>query len=828
MPRNFLSARRPLPILSGQQSLWSLFARGAVGLLLGGVGPALAVDYVKDVKPLLAATCYKCHGATQQKGGLRVDTAAFMFEGGDTGPSLKRGASGASLLLKVVRGEHEEIARMPYKKPPLTQAQIALLATWIDEGAAAPANEEPGSSRHWAFVPPSRPAVPKIDKSQFEIRHPIDAFIRARLQRENLQPSPEADRVTLIRRLSLDLVGLPPTIAEVDAFVQDRSPGAYEQLVDRLLASPHYGERWGRWWLDAARYADSNGYSIDAPRQIWKYRDWVIDALNRDLPFDQFTIEQIAGDMLPGATLAQKVATGFHRNTQINQEGGIDKEQFRLDSIIDRVSTTGTVWLGLTVGCTQCHDHKFDPLLQREFYGLLAFFNNADEPELSLATPEEAKAIAEADARTAAYYEALKAGDPAVWERMLAWERSLTPEQRQRQSESVRGSFDRAFEKRSADQKQLVLTAFIEQAAENEAHQTELNKIRAVRPSVPSAMVISERDQPRRSYLFMKGDFTRDGGEVEPMVPAVLHPLKREPAGATGDRPNRLDLARWLVDPANPLTARVTVNRVWQQYFGRGIVETENDFGTQGLPPTHPELLDWLATEFVERGWSLKALHRQIVTSATYRQSSLARRELSEVDAGNRLFARQSRLRLEAEIVRDVALAASGLLNPRIGGPGVFPPQPEGVYAFTQIKREWKPDTGGDRHRRGMYTFFFRAAAHPALNVFDAPDAYAACTRRLRSNTPLQALTLLNDQAFHECAEGLARRVLSEGPPGEADRLEYAFRLGLSRRPEAEEARALRDLLHRRLASSGETHPLAAWTAVARVVLNLDEMITRE
>ncbi|MFA6545494.1 MAG: DUF1549 domain-containing protein, partial [Limisphaerales bacterium] len=350
---------------------------------------AAPVDYVKEIQPLLAQHCYQCHGATQPKHGLRLDTAASALKGGQTGPAIKPGKSSDSLLVQVISGTHKDITRMPYKKPPLSDKQIALVRRWVDEGAKAPANEQPGSKVHWAFVAPRRPAVPEVQSSKFKVQSPIDAFIRARLVKEKLTPSPEADRVTLIRRLSLDLLGLPPKPVEVDAFVNDKSPDAYEKLVERLLASPHYGERWGRWWLDVARYADSNGYSIDAPRSIWRYRDWVIAALNRDLPFDQFTVEQLAGDMLPNATLEQKIATGFHRNTQINQEGGIDKEQFRLESVVDRVNTTGAAWLGLTVGCMQCHDHKFDPLSQKEYYGLFAMLNNQDEPDLPLATPEQ-------------------------------------------------------------------------------------------------------------------------------------------------------------------------------------------------------------------------------------------------------------------------------------------------------------------------------------------------------------------------------------------------------------------------------------------------------
>jgi mono/diheme cytochrome c family protein len=651
------------------------------------------VDYARDVKPLLATHCYKCHGATQQKNGLRLDTAASALNGGDHGAAIQPGNSAASLLIQAVKGTHSEITRMPYKRPPLDDAQVGTLAAWIDAGAVAPEKEVPESTRHWSFIPPVRPSVPEIRGPQSEVRTAIDAFIFSRLEEEKILAAPEADRVTLIRRLSLDLTGLPPTPEEVNAFLSDSRADAYERVVEWLLASPHYGERWGRHWLDVARYADSNGYSIDAPRSIWKYRDWVIDALNRDLPFDQFTIEQLAGDLLPNATPEQLIATGFHRNTQINQEGGIDKEQFRIESIIDRVNTTGTAFLGLTISCCQCHDHKFDPLTQKDFYGLFAFLNNAEEPELPLVSPEEVSRAKGFETEAAAYIAALPGKDPGIWERMVAWERDLTPTQRQALPQAVREAFDVAFEKRTDEQKQLELTAFVEHAAGNKAHTAALKKLRAAAPDVPTTMIMRELDQPRRSYLFVKGDFTRDGGTVTPSVPAVLHPLTKT------EKPTRLDLARWLVDTKNPLLARVTVNRIWQQYFGRGLVETENDFGTRGTPPTHPELLDWLATEFMAQNWSLKAMHRLIVNSATYRQSSRTRPELNISDPNNKLLARQSRLRLDAEIVRDAALSASGLLNPKVGGPGVYPPIPDGVMSLGQVKREWKVSEGGDRYR---------------------------------------------------------------------------------------------------------------------------------
>ncbi len=840
---------------------------------------AAPVDYVKEIQPLLAQHCYQCHGATQPKHGLRLDTAAFALKGGQNGPAILPGKSSDSLLVQVISGTHKDITRMPYKKPALPDAQIALVRQWIDEGAKAPANEQPGSKVHWSFIAPKRPEVPKVISNEVispkagksaplntqslitNHYHPIDAFIRARLAKENLSPSPEADRVTLIRRLSLDLLGLPPKPADVEMFVNDKSPDAYERLVERLLASPHYGERWGRWWLDVARYADSNGYSIDAPRSIWRYRDWVIAALNRDLPFDQFTIEQLAGDMLPNATMDQKIATGFHRNTQINQEGGIDKEQFRLESIVDRVATTSYAWLGLTIACANCHDHKFDPVSQKEYFGLFAMLNNQDEPDIPLTSPDESKRAADIEAKVSAYIADLLKKDAGIMARELKWEESLTPEQSQALSQAVREVFPTPPAQRTEAHKLVVLTSFVESAAENKAHQAAIKKLRAEKPKVDTTMVMRESAKARRTYLHIKGDFTRDGGDVKAHFPSALHPYK----SATDREPNRLDLARWLTDEANPLTARVTVNRVWQQYFGKGLVDTENDYGTQGSLPTHPELLDWLAVEFMKpsagveemkgstvkaataspastlQPWSLKRLHRLIVTSATYRQSSAVRADLQRVDANNRLLARQNRLRLDAEIVRDVCLSASGLLTPTLGGPSVFPPIPENAMALGQRKQPWPTSTGPDRYRRGLYTFYFRATPPPSMNVFDAPDGYSTCTRRIRSNTPLQALALLNDTAFFECAESLATRVLKEVPAGDNVRLEHAFRLCLARKPNASEAARLAELLQGETASVTEAEAkavkapagvepkqFAAWTTVARVLLNLDETITRE
>jgi mono/diheme cytochrome c family protein len=816
-------------------------------LLAGSAAAAETVDYLRDVKPILVKNCVTCHGPDRQRSSLRVDTAAALIKGGNLGAAVVPGKSAESVLIKAVTGASEkEVAPMPPpNKPRLTAAEVAALRAWIDAGAKAPAGEVPLRStktKHWAFQPPVHFVPPPVKNTGW-VRNEIDRFILARLEQEGIAPSPEADRVTLIRRLSLDLTGLPPTPGDVEEFVNDHSANAYERLVDRLLASPHYGERWGRLWLDQARYADSNGYSIDAPRSVWPYRDWVINALNRDLPFDQFTIEQLAGDLLPNATLAQKVATGFHRNTGINEEGGIDVEQFRVESVIDRVNTTGAVWLGLTIGCCQCHDHKFDPLTQREYYQLFAFLNNADEPILELGTPEEVQRRKQVRAKMVEVQKRLKPLDPTTPKGVDRWENALTTDLRKLLPEDIQAILNIVENARNPEQKDrlgeayrktdmarhvvaaigsqnpLVALANWQVGTVRFDLDRQSNELKRSEPRLASTMVVQERKSPRTTTILLGGDFTRKGLAVTPGVPAVLPPLSTH---ASSDV-SRLDLAQWLVDPQNPLTARVTVNRMWQIYFGLGLVETDNDFGTQGTPPSHPELLDWLAHEFTTDGtpWSLRKMHRLIVTSATYRQSSKARPELATIDARNRLLARQARLRLDAELVRDAGLVASGLLSRKVGGPSVFPPQPEGIYRFTQIDKNWRPNIGADRYRRGMYTYFWRSAPHPSLTVFDAPDASTTCTRRNRSNTPLQALTMLNDQAQVELAQALAARIQRESGMGSVEKMEFAFRLCLAREPNARELKRLTQLL-------GPTPDDERWTILARVLLNLDEFITRE
>ncbi|GIW80435.1 MAG: chromosome segregation protein [Gemmatales bacterium] len=826
------------------------------------------VDYLAQVKPILQKHCYRCHGPDRQRAGLRLDTARLALEGSNAGPVIVPGNSRQSKLIHALSGKND-VKQMPPRKDKLPDKEIALIALWIDQGAKAPLNEKPAAraekvAQHWSFRPVVRPELPKVQQTGWA-QNPIDLFILAKLEEKGIQPSPEADRVTLIRRLFLDLVGLPPSIADIDAFLNDQRPDAYERLVDRLLASPHYGERWGRHWLDLARYADSNGFTIDGPRSMWPYRDWVIHAFNQDMPFDQFTIEQIAGDMLPHPTRSQIVATGFHRNTLKNEEGGIDREQFRVESVVDRVGTTGTVFLGLTIACCQCHDHKFDPISQREYYQIFAFLNNCDEPTIELPTPEQEVQRARIRAQIKEVQRVRDMLDSTTPEKQTKWEEALTTSMRAKLPKTIQTILNVPPNGRSSRQEQTLAQYFRELdrtrhllAAAGERHplaglgqlhflvfrgqaEKRIAELKKQEPVIPTTLVMRERKTPRVTNVLIQGDFTRKGIRVNPGVPSVLPPLNKTAS------PTRLDFARWLVDPQNPLTPRVTVNRFWQRFFGLGIVETENDFGTQGTPPSHPELLDWLASEFVRQNWSIKKMHRLIVTSATYRQSSRHRPDLHDVDPRNRLLARQNRIRVEAEIVRDVALAASGLLYRKIGGPSVFPPQPDGVYRFTQVNKNWRADSGPNRYRRGMYTFFWRSAPHPGLTVFDAPEANSCCSRRNRSNTPLQALTLLNDEAHVEFAQGLACRLLSwKDINSDSKRIRRLYRLLLARLPNPKEEQLvlrLLDIQRSEFAASPEearllapktvppntpVHEVAAWTAVARVLLNLDEFITRE
>ena len=813
------------------------------------------MDYARDVKPILAQHCAKCHGPDKQENGLRVDAASLALRGGDGGAAIVPEKPAESLLIKAIQGADDVSKMPPEDEPQLSAEQIALLVKWVETGAKYPADERPTPSSkasHWSFQPPLRAELPTVSRGDWPSGS-IDTFILAMLEGQGIAPSSEAAKETLLRRLYLDLVGLLPTPDEVDAFVADPAPDAYERQTDRLLASCHYGERWGRHWLDVARYADSNGYTRDFGRQIWKYREWVIGAINRGMPFDQFTVEQMAGDMLESPTTAQLVATGFHRNTLINEEGGTDQEQFRIEAVVDRVSTTGAAFLGLTLGCARCHSHKYDPITQAEFYEIFALLNNCDEPTIEAPSALQiAKGELERREQIRGQINALdklvEADRGQIEEAQQEWEATITPQQRARLPGPVQVAYDMPFDKRDAANKKLIEDYFRESDDARRRFPVieEIYQLKQSEPKIPTTMIVRERAEPRETFVHKRGDFLDRGAKVSGNVPAAL-PAMADANPKPERGPDRLDFARWLVSAENPLTPRVVMNRHWQKFFGRGIVETEDDFGLQGTLPTHPELLDWLACEFVRGEWDVKRMHRRIVSSATYRQSSNLRTDLAEQDPQNKLLARQNRLRLDAEVVRDVALSAAGLLTETLGGPSVFPPQPEGVFDFTQDPKPWKAATGGDRYRRGMYTHFWRSAPYPSLIVFDAPNANVTCTRRVRSNTPLQSLTMANDQAFFECAQAMAGRVMASPMSDDASRLAHAFRLCMSRGPSPGEAAVLAEVLaaeRKTMANdpatadalvSKESCPddsarreQAAWTSVCRVLLNLDEMITRE
>ena len=777
------------------------------------------VAFARDIRPLLEARCWKCHGDTKHESGLSLHRREAALAGGDSGKEFEPGKSAESRLIRYVSGLDSDTVMPPDGEGErLSAEQVGLLRAWIDQGAKWPAEADAiasAASTHWAYKKPERPALPQVKNTTWP-RNEIDFFVLARLEKEGLAPQSEVDRARLIRRVSLDLIGLPPTIEEVDAFLADKSPDAYEKVVDRLLDSPHYGERWARPWLDLARYADTNGYEKDSRRVMWPYRDWVINALNKNMSFDEFTLEQLAGDLLPNATLDQKVATGFHRNTMINAEGGVDPEEYRVAAVIDRVNTTATVWLGTTLGCCQCHSHKYDPFKQKEYYQFMAFFNNTadigpnEDPKLEL--PEAVgKGLGD---------KAQGAGDKDK----TASERSLA------------GSFT----SRCAPEAKQEEKDDKSETSKDDSKKPKKAKKQAKKPEPPklTTLVMQELPKPRVQHLFVGGSFLNPGEVVSPGVPAVLNPF---PASQT---PNRLGLAKWLVDPANPLTARVAINRIWAQYFGSGIVLTIEDFGTKGERPTHPELLDWLATEFIRHHWDLKAMHRLIVTSATYRQSSRATPELLERDPQNRLLARGPRVRLEAELVRDQALAVSGLLAKKIGGPSVMPPQPDGIWSSPYSGDRWATAAGEDRYRRGLYTFWKRTAPYPSFMSFDAPSREFCVVRRPRTNTPLQALALLNDPVYIEAAQALARRIVESSSSDPQARLARGFRLCLARAPEPTESERLVALYSQELArfradekaaqsmagpvsAADDLAERAAWTVVANVLLNLDETLNK-
>ncbi|MBX7165069.1 MAG: PSD1 and planctomycete cytochrome C domain-containing protein [Pirellulales bacterium] len=836
-------AKTLLPLALLPFVLWSCTGTALAddALDLSKLPPAatVAVDFTRDIQPLLAARCYECHGPNTRESGLRLDDRTAALDGGDQGRDILPGKSAESRLIHLVSGLVAD-SMMPPEGEPLTAVEVGLLRAWIDAGAPwnadanAATDEQP---KHWAYVAPVRPSLPAVQDLSWP-RGELDYFVLARIEAAGLKPSPPAPRASWLRRASLDLIGLPPTLEELDTFLADESPQAFEHAVDRLLASPHYGERWARHWLDLARYADTQGYEKDNRRVIWPYRDWVIRALNRDLPFDEFTIEQLAGDLLPEATVDQRVATGFHRNTMCNTEGGTDNEEFRNAAVVDRVNTTFAVWLGTTFNCCQCHSHKYDPFTQREYYQFFAFLNNTadadtddDAPRLPVPTPEEEQALAAHQAAVAQ----LEAQLQAVPAELTGGDMAQLPE-------SIRAIAAVPVDQRTPEQRAELAKFNTERDPALARAAEELDKLQKNPPAVTSTPVYEELAEPRTTRIQLRGNFLDPSDEVSAGVPAVLHALPE-------DAPkNRLTMAHWLVDPRNPLVARVLVNRLWEQYFGRGIVETCEDFGTQGDRPTNPELLDWLATELVRLDWSLKAMHRTIVLSATYRQSSHVAPELAAHDPDNRLLARGPRLRLEAEMVRDQALAASGLLSAKMYGPSVMPPQPDGVWQVVYSGDTWNTSAGEDRYRRGIYTFWRRTSPHPMMTTFDAPSREVCVVRRSRSNTPLQALVTLNDPVFVEAAQALARRMLLESGASPAERIERGFRLCVARRPEADETARLVALVESELAAYRQdpeaaarmateplgpvptgldTAELAAWTVVANVLLNLDETLTK-
>ena len=772
-------------------------------------GPRL--EYNRDIRPILSNNCFKCHGpdARERQGGLRLDIRANALEPTETGKKaiVPGKPEQSALVSRVFSTKPKNVMPPSSSNKSLTDAEKEKLKRWIAEGAEYQA--------HWAFIPPTRPTVP----GQGNL---IDVFVGAKRQAAGLSEAKEADRVTLVRRLTLDLTGLPPTPAEVDGFVNDKQPGAYERLVERLLKSPNYGERMALEWLDVARYADTHGYHLDSGRDMWRWRDWVIDAFNMNMPYDQFTIEQLAGDLMPNATVEQKLASGFNRNHMINFEGGAIPREYHNAYIVDRVNTTMTAWLGLTFGCAQCHDHKYDPFTQKDYYALYAFFYNVPENGLDgskgNATP------------------VLKAPTYDQQAKLDAISKDIVEAEKQLKLLGDKG--DPAKVKAAKDN----LTALRKRFAD-------LDK------TIPTAMVMQEMPTPRDTFLLIRGQYDRNGEKVTPAVPAALPSLPK------GAKPDRLGLARWLADANHPLTARVAVNRYWQMFFGTGLVKTAEDFGIQGELPSHPELLDWLAVEWSNpsdlkaKPWDVKRLVRMIVTSATYRQFSAVGREAYLRDPENRLLARGSRYRLQAEFVRDIALATSGLMNRDIGGASVYPYQPAGLWRELTERgdsRNWSAQfyvqsKGKDLYRRGMYTFWKRTSPPPMMQTFDAPDRETCTVRRSRTNTPLQALVLMNDPTFVEASRKFAERLMTEAKTTD-ERIVLAFRLTTSRTPGDREIGVVRKMYEQQIAvyrkdsaaalkllSVGESKrdekldaaEVAAWAMVANVVLNLDETLTR-
>ncbi len=826
------------------------------------------IDYSRDILPILSSKCFTCHGPDSgaRKAGMRLDDRVSATKPAKSKATpIVPGKPEDSELVRRIFAEDDE--RMPPLKggKTLTDAEKRLLKRWIDEGAAY--------ELHWAYVPPALPALPAV-KNKAWAKNEIDAFILAKLEAVGLEPNPRAERETLIRRLSLDLRGLPPTLEEVDAFLADQSADAYEKLVERMLASPHYGEKMALHWLDLARFGDTSGYHMDSTRQMWLWRDWVIDAFNRNMPFDQFTIEQLAGDLLPNATVSQKIASGFNRNTRFNEEGGVDPEEYVIRYNVDRTNTLGQVWLGLTLGCAECHSHKYDPISHQEYYQLFAYFTGISEPMvegpmvygrplppiLRAATAEQTKELEAIRAETAVLEQAIDKElrryvykDPADGKpenSQSAWEANANDDARLPAED--RAVLKIEHSKRDATQKKVLRDYYLRKInvpAREIIGLLEIDlveraqRVRAIEEAIPYTLVSQEMPQPRPAFVLIRGDFQHKAERVERGVPALLPPL---PDGAPK---NRLGLARWLVRPDHPLTARVTVNRLWAQIFGQGIVRTAADFGSQGEYPSHPELLDWLATDFVRSGWDVKAILRKLVLSATYQQSAAHNAAGAKLDPGNRLLHRAPRYRLGAEELRDNALAIAGALNRHIGGPSFMPYQPPDFYKYKNEEWTWTPSAGAEQYRRGLYAFWRRTALHPMFAILDAPSREECNIHRPRTNTPLQALVTMNDPSFVEAARAFAQRILTQGPAEHDARLAFAFRCATCRMPSDAEMKVLRARFQQqhdrfqadadaasKLVNVGQyaraaqldVAELAAWTAFCNMVLNLDEVLTRE
>ncbi|MEX0794247.1 MAG: PSD1 and planctomycete cytochrome C domain-containing protein [Pirellulaceae bacterium] len=796
----------------------------------GAVRGADSPDYARDVLPILSQHCFACHGpdAEVREAGLRLDVPEDAVRELDSGSiAVVPGSAEDSELIARIFSD-DEFMQMP---PPETGKSLSatekeILARWIDGGATY--------SAHWSFQPVARPEAPAVRNKQW-VRGEIDAFVLAGLEAEGLRPSPSAAPQTLIRRLYLDLTGLPPSIKEVQAFAADSSEEAYEAIVDQLLASEHFGERWGRHWLDLARFADSHGYLGDELRpDAWRYRDWVISAINADMPYDQFTIEQLAGDLLPDAEPSQRIATGFHRNAMQNTEAGFDKEEDRVIQTVDRLATAGTIWMGLTIACAECHTHKYDPLTHHEFYQLYAFFNNVEADNVVVGyqpgKSEAAEVRDKREQRLEKLVENLQQGDellnPAQADLRDQFLVTLaTPEKSRTESEKE------ALEHWLAD---------LPDSLRKLLKEYETLAQQRPQPKKLVAPAIQERGKLRSTHVHYRGDFRQPTDEVVPGTPRFLPPLS-----SRGKMADRLDLARWLVDPGHPLTSRTAVNHLWQHLFLEGLFRTEENLGVAGEPPTHPQLLDWLASELVENHWSRKALIKTIVLSATYRQSSQVTDQLRQRDPENRLLGRQFRYRLEGEIIRDLALSASGLLNDNVGGPSIRPPMNKRLTSISR-NQDWDVSKGSEQYRRGLYILFRRATPFPMLTTFDSPDATTSCPSREISNSPLQSLTLLNDPVFFECAQHLGHEVSQAAAGPEEEWIAAAFHRTLSRAPTDEElqlAKIYYQAQKRELENSAATDadaivlkPVAGIEAAdqaARVLLvrglmNLDEFITRE